>query len=131
VALHIDPEDGLELLVGGDVHRCRVCGLRPATWKAPRRDTTEGIFQCAWCLLYAGSSWGYNNRNDILAMGIMIVKRAETNPNPKVHVPELDVRHRLPPADAEKLMLGVGYTSAHLRPSISKLMNLVRRAEPG
>jgi hypothetical protein len=79
---------------------------------------------CAWCVLYGGSSWGAENRDPILAMGITIrqaaVRKAEGNP--RVHVPELDERHRLTCEDAENLMLGVGYTSLHLRPVIDKII---------
>jgi len=81
---------------------------------------------CGWCVLYAGSGWGYANRDEILAMGIQIRQRALASRNPKTHVPELDERHRLDQADAEKLMLGVGYTSEYLRSKLIGVLGALR-----
>jgi hypothetical protein len=84
---------------------------------------------CAWCVLYAGSAWGHRFRDEIQARGIMIRQTAVTSGSPKVHVPELDERHRLSPEDAEKLMLGVGFTSMHLRGKLTEIIAILRDEE--
>ena len=105
-------EDGeLRLLEGNENRRCSKCESR-ATWEE------AGTLMCGWCVLYSGSAWGQKNRDEILSMGIMARQQALAGQNPRAHVPVLDARHRLSRADAEKLMLGVAYTSRRLAPAL-------------
>lgn len=117
--LFIAEEDHLQPLSGNDNRKCEVCANRRATWSGARKTEESGtqVPMCAWCVLYAGSSWGHENRDEILMMGPTIRQAAlaSAERNPKVHVPELDERHRLAPQDAERLMLGVFFTSSKLR----------------
>lgn len=108
-------ENELVPLKGGEVKRCTRC-TRKATW-------TEGDSpMCAWCTMYdPASKWGHKNREEILLIGPQIRQAALVSSNPNVHVPTLDERHRLDAADAEKLMLGVAYTSLHLRSRIAAI----------
>ncbi len=114
--LIIEDEDRLQPLTGSENHKCELCAFRRATWRGPKKDDATGtpVPMCAWCLLYAGSAWGHERRDKILMMGPTIRQSAIASSNPKVHIPELDERHRLPSDDAEKLMLGVFYTSVKL-----------------
>ena len=125
--LIIGEEDDLRPLLGNDVRKCVRCGKR-ATWAGADRSGEKDQPMCGWCVLYAGSGWGYANRDEILAMGIQIRQRALASRSPKTHVPELDERHRLDPADAEKPMLGVGNTSEHLRPKLNGVLGALRGA---
>jgi len=113
--LFIDEKDRLIPIDKRTGMKCQRCGERLASWTAKPTDGDQDIPMCAWCVLYGGSEWGHKLRNEVLAAGVRIRQSALESRNPKKHVPELDERHRLTPEDAEKLMLGVGYTSAHLR----------------
>lgn len=118
--LFIEKND-LEPIAASEIRsKCSVCAERMATWSGPTKTSGTRVPMCAWCVLYAGSAWGHKNRDEILSMGITIRQSAlaRVRGRPNVRVPELDERHRLPPEDAEKLMLGVAYTSAHLRPRL-------------
>lgn len=127
--LLIDDDDPLEPILGTSGTQCRVCEeKRAATWKGKLRTGEEDVPMCAWCVLYAGSDWGYRNRDEILAMGIRIRQSALAANRKRTHVPELDERHRLPPPDAEKLMLGVGWTSSHLRTKLVGALSVLRGA---
>jgi len=108
--LMIDEKE-LRLLESTEIRRCAKCDSR-ATWE----ETGESF--CGWCILYSGSAWGNKNRDEILAMGIMARQQALAGQNPRAHVPVLDERHRLSREDAERLMLGVAYTSQRLRPAL-------------
>jgi len=112
--LIISEEDDLRPLSGRENRKCLKCGER-ATWIGATKDEEVDVPMCGWCVLYGGSKWGHENRDEVLLMGIQIRQRALASKNPKTHVPELDERHRLSHEDGERLMLGVGYTSAHLR----------------
>lgn len=129
--LHIDTQDRLEPISGTENRTCALCEARRATWRGATKDGAEDVVMCAWCVLYGGSAWGHENRNEVLASGIRIRQAALTSRNPKVHVPELDERHRLTAEDAEKLMLGVGYTSAHLRSKLAPIIARERSGEAG
>ncbi len=113
--LIIDQDDQLEPLAGSDNQKCATCATRRATWVGAMQEGGTQVPTCAWCLLYAGSAWGHANRTEFLLMGPTIRQAAIASGNPKVHIPELDERHRLPPMDAERLMLGVYFTSVKLR----------------
>lgn len=126
--LIIGEEDSLRPLVGNEVRKCAKCAKK-ATWQGTDRDGRKDQPMCAWCVLYVGSEWGYENRDEILAMGIQIRQRAVTSRNSKVHVPELDERHRLDPVDSEKLMLGVAYCSQHLRSKLVGVLGALRGQE--
>jgi len=126
--LHIDTHDLLEPLAGDVTLRCSLCQTRRATWIGETRSGNRNVTMCAWCVLYGGSSWGHEHRDEVLMAGVTVRQAALRSANPKVHVPELDERHRLNAEDAEKLMLGVGYTSAHLRPQLAVLLG---RGETG
>jgi hypothetical protein len=126
--LIIDESDGLIPLEGRTVRKCRICERRRATWEGETEKHGK-VVMCGWCVLYAGSSWGHRNRDEILVMGIQIHQSAQASRNPKTHVPELDERHRLHPEDAEKLMLGIGYTSIHLRGKLVSVIATLRGEE--
>jgi hypothetical protein len=116
--LFIDERDRLRPIDRRTGTRCQRCSERLASWMAKPHDGDADMPMCAWCVLYGGSDWGHRMRNEVLAAGVRIRQSALASRNPKKHVPELDERHRLTPDDAEKLMLGVGYTSSHLRGSL-------------
>lgn len=123
--LLIDETDQLTPLAGSTVRKCAVCEKRRASWKGPFKSGVETLM-CGWCVLYAGSQWGHAHRDEVLLAGIQIRQRALESPNHKVHIPELDERHRLMPEAAERLMLGVGYTSIHLRPHMRSILSRLR-----
>ena len=102
-------------------YACVSCERRRAAWEATVREmdtkpNEEGIYvkatgmmpMCGWCILYSGkSTWGYENRDEILHVGRAAQEQAlKVNRTP----PELDERGRLDPEAAERFMLGVAFT---------------------
>lgn len=64
---------------------------------------------CAYCLLYSGKAqWGHDNRAELLEVGRGAQEQAAKHNKP---IPAIDERGRLHPADAEKFLMGVSFTS--------------------
>jgi hypothetical protein len=100
---------------------CVACERRRASWEAAVRGietepNEDGIYlaatgmmpMCGWCIMYSGkSTWGYENRDEILNVGRAAQEQAlKVRRDP----PQLDERGRLDPEGAERFMLGVAFT---------------------
>lgn len=87
---------------------CALCHERKATW-GTKLLSGEGASLCAYCLLYSGKTeWGHDNRAELLEVGRAAQELAVKHAKP---LPMLDERGRLHPADAEKFVMGVSFTS--------------------
>jgi len=89
-------------------HPCAECRERKATWVTTLLDGSE-VNVCAFCLLYSGKTeWGHDNRAELVEVGRAAQEQAAKFRKP---LPMLDDRGRLHPADAEKFVMGVSFTS--------------------
>ena len=87
---------------------CTLCRGRAGTWSA-KLLTGKRASVCAYCLLYSGKAeWGHDNRAEILEVGRASQEQAARFHKP---LPMIDERGRLHPADAEKFVMGVSFTS--------------------
>lgn len=87
---------------------CALCRERVATWSG-KLLTGDKASVCAYCLLYSGKTeWGHDNRAELLEVGRAAQEQAAKFRKP---LPMIDERGRLHPADAEKFVMGVSFTS--------------------
>jgi hypothetical protein len=100
--------DDNEVHVCQESQPCAECRERKATWVAKLLTGDEASL-CAFCLLYSGKTeWGHDNRGELLEVGRAAQEQAAKFRKP---LPLLDERGRLHPADAEKFVMGVSFTS--------------------
>jgi len=103
--LHFDSD---EVYVTEERCLCAMCRERKATWSA-KLLTDERVSVCAHCLMYSGKTgWGHDNRAELLEVGRAAQEQAAKFRKP---LPMIDERGRLHPADAEKFVMGVSFTS--------------------
>lgn len=104
-----DEDDVLEPLVGNQHIRCKVDGCRTrASWTTEPAAGGEPLPMCGWHVLYGGSKWGEERRDEIVRVGPAVVAFAEKNRGPQTHVPPLDPRGRFAdPVDAERYLKGI------------------------
>lgn len=87
---------------------CAECRERKATWVTKLLSGDEAPL-CAYCLLYSGKTeWGHDNRAELLEVGRAAQEQAAKFRKP---LPMIDERGRLHPADTEKFVMGVSFTS--------------------
>jgi len=98
--------------IARDKLQCVLCKNRIATWKTPRRAGVEKEPMCAFCLLYMGSEWGYQNRAELLEVGRAAQEIAAKHDK---RIPVLDPRGRMGVPECERYMLGIAFTSRTFR----------------
>ena len=88
---------------------CDLCLERQATWEAEPKELGAKIQACAHCAMYSTkTAWGHKNREELLHVGRYCQVHALKHKKPP---PDIDERGRLEPAEAEKYMLGVAYST--------------------
>jgi hypothetical protein len=97
---------------------CSMCGERSSPWKAAKKDGIELEPMCGWCVMYAGSAWGHDNRHELLYVGRTTLGIAVKHDKPR---PTLDERDRLSPRDAERYMMGIAFTSRMFGGSLKRI----------
>lgn len=115
-----DEDDLLEPITGNQRLRCQdEDGCRAqATWRTEPADGGDPVPMCAWHILYGSSRWGRERRDEIARLGRLARDFGQENRDQgsrSSHVPELDERGRLGPADAENYILGVKRTTKMAR----------------
>jgi hypothetical protein len=100
--------DNTEVHVTEERCFCALCHDRKATWSV-KLLSGDRASVCAYCLMYSGKTeWGHDNRSELLDVGRAAQEQAAKFRKP---LPMLDKRGRLHPADAEKFLMGVSFTS--------------------
>lgn len=113
--LYVEPDE-MEVVPAGrtkcSVERCE----RYASWKFARNGQAERHPFCGWCVLYSGETqWGHDNRAELAHVGEFVRAQALRSANKNVLVPELDAHHRLDAGAAERLLMGIVFTSRTLK----------------
>lgn len=118
-------EDGeLEAILVSERHRCVVCKHDKsfAAWRVEPKDGGEHVPMCSWCVMYSNQAkWGWENREELSAVGALCKTAAEQSRGRNTHVPQLDERHRIGRGDADKWMMGVQFTSRALRKKLGSV----------
>jgi len=97
-----------EIRVCKDKKPCALCRERVGVWTGKLLNGEEAHL-CAHCLMYSGKTeWGYDNREELLHVGRAAQEQAAKHSKP---LPMIDERGKLHPADAEKFIMGVSFTS--------------------
>jgi hypothetical protein len=114
--LFISSEE-LEVIPAKAGIECVRCKERVASWRMEPVDGGEKVPFCGWCVLYGGSKWGYENREDLAWAGRYVQGEGIARQGKNTIIPMLDERHRLAPPDAEKYVMGIIFTSRILENS--------------
>ncbi len=105
-----DEDDVLEPISGKTKRRCLMGDCKNyAAWMTAPMGGNEPVPMCGWCVLYGGSTWGHERRDEIVIVGRTARASAFTHRRKTTHVPQLDERGRLDLGDSEKFLLGVKY----------------------
>ena len=115
--LMFDSEE-VEPILASQKIPCTACQKRSSPWKAALKGQEEKVPLCGWCVMYAGSQWGHDNREELLHVGRTCVGMAAQHNKP---VPHLDERGRLAPPDAERYMMGIAFTSRMFRRPLARI----------
>lgn len=119
----LDENNELTAIAGKQRFRCKVDGCKHrACWLAEPVGGGEPITMCGWHVLYGGSKWGDERKDDIVHLGPMIQHTAMRTRTETTNVPKLDPRGRLPVEDCERFLLGVKKTTVTAR----RLMGRIR-----
>lgn len=105
-------------ILASDKIRCSMCASRSSPWKAAKKSGDELVPMCGWCVMYAGSKWGHENRDELLYVGRTCVGIAAKHGRP---LPELDERGRLSPEAAERYMMGIAFTTRMFRSPMARI----------
>lgn len=109
----------------GPALKCPACGVRRATWMGCAKGESKPRPWCGWCVLYdPTNAWGHERRDEISHVGVLCRSSALKARGKNTIVPELDERHRLQPGDAERFMLGVGFTSGMVRANFKRIARM-------
>lgn len=122
-------ENELEAILVSERHKCSVCNHRKnfAAWRVEPLGALgdERVPMCSWCVMYSNKAkWGYENREELSAVGALCKTTAERTRGKNTHVPKLDARHRLNRKEADRWLLGVQFTSRALRNKLRPVANL-------
>lgn len=107
--VHFSSEDAVGVVDASLRKPCENCS-RTASWSAQVDGIPAEL--CGWCLLYGGvSDWSKKSIDEINAMGAFASSEAMRRRGHNTHAPELDALGRLSREDAEKLVMGIFFTS--------------------
>jgi hypothetical protein len=114
----------IEVIPAKDGIVCSDCKERVASYKMEPRGGGEWVPFCGWCVLYGNTKWGYENRDELAWAGRYVQREGKRSLAKHVVVPMLDEIGRLHPAEAERYVMGILFTSKLLE----KGRALVRQA---
>ena len=125
-------DNELEAILVSERHRCVVCNHRKnfAAWRVELKVGGDKAPMCSWCVMYSNQAkWGYENREELSAVGVLCKTTAERSRGKNTHVPKLDARHRLDRQCADRFLLGVQFTSRALKKKLRPVIQAHLKSE--
>jgi len=123
-------EKDVEQIPAKDSVTCAKCNKRLASWMALPRGESKRVPFCSWCLLYGGSKWGHQNREEIYFAGRYVRGTTAVARGKNTNVPVLDEEYRLSPQDAERYVMGIVFTTRRVeRGLMGRFLRLRRQVE--
>lgn len=120
--LFIEAEE-VEVIPAKDGIKCSCCKERVASYKMEPQGGGERQPFCGWCVLYGGTRWGHENRDELAWSGRYVQQEGKRSRAKHVVIPMLDELGRLDAVSAERYVMGILFTSKLLE----RGRNAVRR----
>lgn len=124
--LFIDSKE-VEVIPAKDGVKCSCCEERVASYKMEPKDGGEWRPFCGWCVLYGGTRWGHENRDELAWAGRYVQQEGKRSQGRRVVIPMLDEVGRLDAESAERYVMGILFTSKIL----GKMRKVVRSLDDG
>lgn len=119
--------DEVELIPAREGIKCACCRERIASYSMEPVGGGERVPFCGWCVLYGGSEWGEQNREELLWSGEFVKGVGLKSKSKNTIVPKLNEQHQLSPLDAERYLTGIIMTSRTLEKGpLGRFMRLVK-----